>query len=135
MGLAHDRRGSAGPIGIVELEPERDVQGETDRSPQAQAEEQGRRDRSQRIMAPPGIKDHPNGRRRPLNRCLVSVAGRIWLMAFRRATTAITLVYRAQQASSMAQPPPARPHQTVSTTRDDAGRDQAVSGAPIDVLR
>jgi hypothetical protein len=86
-------------------------------------------------MAPPGIKDHPNGRRRPLNRCLVSVAGRIWLMAFRRATTAITLVYRAQQASSMAQPPPDRPHQTVSATRNDAGRDQAVSGAPIDVLR
>jgi hypothetical protein len=56
-------------------------------------------------------------------------------MAFRRATTAITLVYRAQQASSMAQPPPDRPHQTVSATRNDAGRDQAVSGAPIDVLR
>jgi len=56
-------------------------------------------------------------------------------MAFRRATTAITLVYRAQKASSMAQPPPDRPHQTVSATRNDAGRDQAVSGAPIDVLR
>jgi hypothetical protein len=33
MGLTHERGRGAGPIGIVEFEPERDVKGETDRRP------------------------------------------------------------------------------------------------------
>ena len=38
--LAHDRGRSAGPIRIVELEPERDVEGETDRGPEPKGVQQ-----------------------------------------------------------------------------------------------
>src|SRR5262245_42975622 len=40
MRLAYDRCGGARPIGVVELEPERDVKGEADGGPQPQAKEQ-----------------------------------------------------------------------------------------------
>ena len=46
MRLTDDRRRRAGPKGIVELEPERDVERETDRSPEPQAKQQRRSRRS-----------------------------------------------------------------------------------------
>src|SRR5262245_29145895 len=42
MRLAYDRRRRTGPEGIVELEPEGDVEGKTDRGPKSQAKEQRR---------------------------------------------------------------------------------------------
>jgi hypothetical protein len=42
MRLAHDRRRGAGPVGVVELEPECDIEREAHRSPQPQAKEQWR---------------------------------------------------------------------------------------------
>src|SRR6266436_3273280 len=39
MRLTHERRGSARPIGIVKLQPERDVEGETHRGPQPSTKE------------------------------------------------------------------------------------------------
>ena len=42
MRLAYDRRGRARPISVVELEPERDVEGETDRGPEPQPKQQRR---------------------------------------------------------------------------------------------
>jgi hypothetical protein len=42
VGLTNDPRRGAGPNGVVKLEPEGDVKGETDGRPQAQAEQQRR---------------------------------------------------------------------------------------------
>ena len=47
--LAHDRRGGAGPERIVELEPERDEEGEADGRPQPDAEQQRRARAGQHI--------------------------------------------------------------------------------------
>jgi hypothetical protein len=54
MRLANDRRGSPGPILIVELEPERDVKGETDRGPHRRAA--ARRTPSPHSPKPPAIE-------------------------------------------------------------------------------
>jgi hypothetical protein len=39
IAAANDGRRRAGPIGIIEFEPEHDVEGETDRSPKPQTEQ------------------------------------------------------------------------------------------------
>src|SRR5262249_57191010 len=55
MRLTDDRRRGAGPIGVVKLEPKRDVKSETDRGPQPQPEQQrrARRPRPGRPLPPP----------------------------------------------------------------------------------
>ena len=49
MRLTDDRRGGPGPERVVELEPERDVECQADRSPQPQTKEQRRTRRPQRL--------------------------------------------------------------------------------------
>src|SRR5712671_8170174 len=67
MRLTDDCRGGPGPVRVVELEPERDVEREANRRPQPQPEEQ-RRPRGPQRIRQPGGKDRggsPGRTRRP----------------------------------------------------------------------
>src|ERR1700693_1462979 len=65
MRLANESRGCSGPVGIFELEPKRDVEGETDRGPQPEPEQQRRAGGPRRIG-----QSRPPNRQRPLIRSL-----------------------------------------------------------------
>ena len=84
--LADDRRRGAGPVRVVELEPERDVKGKADRGPQAQAEQQRRargpqrvdQRRAPRVSCPPYSRAvHRRHLQGPLSRPVSSVFRRI----------------------------------------------------------